>query len=103
MIDLGRAIMQRSLYARKRLAEIPGVRTDRFSAVSFKEFVVDLNETGKTVEEINRFLLKRGIFGGKDLSVEFPELGQSALYCFTEMVSGRDIDTLVDALHSFLG
>ncbi len=103
MIDLGRAIMQRSLYARKRLAEIPGVRTDRFSAVSFKEFVVDLNGTGKTVGEINRFLLKRGIFGGKDLSAEFPELGQCALYCLTEMVSGRDIDTLVDALSGFLG
>ena len=51
----------------------------------FKEFVVDFNDTGKTVRQINSTLLQKGIFGGKDLSQDFPELGQSALYCITEI------------------
>ena len=36
--------------------------------------------------------------GTKDLSREFPELGQSALYCVTEVHTKEDIDTLVDAV-----
>ena len=54
--------------------------------------------TGKTVAEINQLLLKRGIFGGKDLSTEFPELGQSALFCVTEIHRQADIDALVVAV-----
>ena len=46
----------------------------------FKEFVVDFSDTGLTVQQINKKLLDKGIFGGKDLSEEFPELGQAA--CF---------------------
>ena len=35
-------------------------------------------------------LREHGIFGGKDLSAEFPELGQIALYCVTEIhTAGR--------------
>ena len=47
--------------------------------------------------EINRALRAHGIFGGKDLSRDFPELGQSALYCVTEVHTQADIDRLVDA------
>jgi glycine dehydrogenase subunit 1 len=43
-------------------------------------------------------LLSRGIFGGKDLTAEFPQLGSSALYCVTEVHTKEDIDTLVSAL-----
>jgi len=42
--------------------------------------------------------LKHEIFGGKDLSDEFPELGESALYCVTEVHTLEEIDALVDAL-----
>ena len=38
------------------------------------------------------------MFGGKDLSAEFPELGQSALLCVTEYHDQADIDTLVAAV-----
>ena len=57
-------------------------------------FVVDFSETGKTVAEINRSLLAQGIFGGKDLSNEFPQFGQSALYCVTEIHTQDDIERL---------
>jgi glycine dehydrogenase subunit 1 len=50
------------------------------------------------VAEIEGALRDRGIFGGKDLSTSHPELGQSALYCVTEVHSQADIDRLVTAL-----
>jgi glycine dehydrogenase subunit 1 len=60
--------------------------------------VVDFNNSGKTIKEINKALLKKGIFGGKDLSKDFPQFGQSALYCVTEIHTKEDIDKLVFAL-----
>ncbi len=60
------------------------------------------DETGQTVSEINRALLARDIFGGKDLSAEFPELGSSALYCVTEVHTQEQIDRLADALEEVI-
>lgn len=96
--DLGQHILQKSQYAMKRLLEIDGVKTPRFASAHFKEFVVDFNDTRKSVSEINRSLLKQGIFGGWDLSSEFSDLGQCALYCVTEIHSKEDIDSMVNAL-----
>jgi glycine dehydrogenase subunit 1 len=70
----------------------------RLSPSFFKEFVVSFDGTGKTVAEINTQLLGHQIFGGKDLSAEFPELGQSALYCVTEYYDQADIETLAAAV-----
>lgn len=98
MQELGEGIMQRSLYASKRIGQIPGVRSPALGELFFKEFVVNFNQTGKSVKEINKRLLEHGIFGGKDLSFEFPQLGQSALFCITEMHTQKDIDSLVSAL-----
>ena len=39
---------------------------------------------------------------GKDLSVDFPELGQAALYCVTELHTAVDIETLATALTEVL-
>ena len=47
--------------------------------------------------KINKALIGKRIIGGKDLSKEFPELGQSALYCVTEMKTHEDIQTLGSA------
>lgn len=94
--DLGELILQRCHYAARRLAEIDGVSIRYPHA--FKELVVDFSGTGKTVAEINAALLERGIFGGVDLSSDRPELGQSALYCVTEVHAQEDVDRLVNAL-----
>ena len=51
---------------------------------------------------MNRALRARGIFGGKDLSSEYPELGQSALYAVTEVHTKADIDRLADELAEVL-
>jgi len=100
--ELGEAILQRSMYAMKVLSSIDGIRAPKFRAPHFKEFVVEFPER-KSVEEINKELLKEGIFGGIDLRKHFPELGNSALYCFTEVHMKEDIDKLADALKRILG
>ena len=83
-------------HLRKLIGQIDGVKVP-FGA-TFKEFVVDFNGTGKTVAEINKALEAKKIFGGIDLSKDFPELGQSALFCVTEIHTLEDIDNLVQAL-----
>lgn len=98
MFELGENIIQKSLYAIEELSKIKGVKGSTFNSIGFKEFVVDFNDTKKTVAEINKELLSKGIFGGKDLSEDFPELGQSALYCVTEIHYKEDIDILVNAI-----
>jgi glycine dehydrogenase subunit 1 len=95
--DIGATILQRSHYAAARLAELPGVEVTWPSGF-FKEFLVSFDGTGRSVEEVNRALRERGIFGGKDLSGDFPELGASALYCVTEIHTRADIDRLVEAV-----
>lgn len=102
MFELGQNIIQKSLYAIEELSKIKGVKGSRFNNIGFKEFIVDFNDTGKTIKEINKELLNESIFGGKDLSEEFPELGQSALYCVTEVHLKEDIDTLVNAIRKIV-
>lgn len=98
MVEIGEGIMTRARYAMMELDRIEGVSTPPFDSPHFQEFVVNFDGTGRSVSEINRALLARGIFGGKDLSDEFPELGESALYCVTEVHTKADIDMLVSAL-----
>jgi glycine dehydrogenase subunit 1 len=98
MRELGEGIFQRAEYAMRVLSRIKGVKVPIFKAPHFKEFVVNFDGTGKTVKQINKSLLKKHIFGGKDLSKEFPELGQSALYCVTEVHTQADLVSLAAAL-----
>ncbi len=102
MAELGEGIMQRVAYAIELLKTIPGIKVPVLSSPSFKEFVVDFDATGKKVADINKQLLEHKIFGGKDLSVKFPELGNSALFCITEVHTQADIHRLVDALRQVL-
>jgi len=99
--EIGELIIRRSHYAVKLLSEIKGIKI-LFSPNIFKEFVVNFDETGKSVKDINRALLGYNIFGGKDISKEFPELGSSALYCVTEIHSRDDIEKLANALKEVL-
>ena len=102
MMEIGEGIMTRSRYAMQEIDRIEGVETPVFQSPHFKEFVVNIDGTGRAVAEINRALLEREIFGGKDLTREFPELGNSALFCVTEVHTKDDIDRLVGALKEVL-
>lgn len=102
MKELGDSIMRRTDYAIKQIAAVKGVQAPVFPGPHFKEFVVNFDATGKTVAEINQSLLKHGIFGGRDLSRDYPKLGQSAQYCVTEVHSLDDIKKLVSSLKEVL-
>ncbi len=97
MRDIGETILQKSHFAKKLLSGIPGIKMP-FSSAHFNEFVVNFDDTGRTVEQINAALLKRRIFGGRDLTGEFPDLGRSALYCVSEIHTAKDLKKLAKAL-----
>jgi len=102
MKEIGITNMKRAQYAANELSQIAGVNL-MFSTPFFNEFVVNFDKTGKTVAAINKALVGEQIFGGYDLSAAFPELGQSALYCVTEVNTKEEIDNLVAALKKILG
>lgn len=99
--ELGENILRNSIYAAQKISEIPNVQI-KFKHGFFKEFVIDFTATGKTVEQINTGLLRKGIFGGFDLSTHFPNYGQTALWAVTEVHSLKEIDQAVKALQEVL-
>ena len=84
------------------LSKIKGVKTPIFKSAHFKEFTVNFDKTGLSVKEVNDKLLENHVHGGKDISKEFPELGQTALYCITEIHSREDIEHLAKSLEDVL-
>lgn len=103
MADLGTTILQNLAYLTQKLSKLPGIKAGHFTNGGFQEVLVDFNDTGKTVQAINRALLKDKIFGGKDMSTAFPELGQCALYCVSELTTKEEMDQLVQALKKITG
>ena len=99
--EVGSRILQRAHHAAKRLACIEGVEII-FQRGFFKEFLVNFDATGRSVADINQALRNQGIFGGKDISLEFPELGQSALFSVTEIHSLDDIERLSCAIQKVI-
>jgi glycine dehydrogenase subunit 1 len=99
--EIGERILQRTAHAARLLAGLPGVAV-RYRQGVFKELVVDFNATGRSVAAINAALLERNIFGGRDLSPDLPQFGQSALYAFTEIHTAEDVQRLVAALTEIL-
>jgi glycine dehydrogenase subunit 1 len=102
MVEIGEGIMKKCRYAMKKIAAIPGLKVIFADTPHFTEFVVDFNGAGKTAAAVNQALLERDIFGGKDLSAEFPTLGQSALYCVSEIHTQADLDCLTNSLKEVL-
>lgn len=100
MREVGETILQNANFAKKRIGELPGVKV--LFDTTFKEFVVNFDGCGKTVEAINKGLQDRKIFGGFDLTKDFPELGNSALFCVTEVHTLGDIERLVKELEEVL-
>lgn len=100
---LGETIMYRSHYAIKLFREKLGLKAPIFNSPHFKEFTVDFSGTGRPYDEVRKQLLLRGIHGGKSLKLEFPELGDPALFCVTEVHSKQDIEYLVNCLKEVIG
>lgn len=98
MRELGENILQMCHYAQGVLAKVPGITVNPLGGSCFQEFVVRFADFGMTVEQINKALLEHRIFGGKDLSRDFPFLGQAALYCVTEKTTCEQVERLAAAL-----
>jgi glycine dehydrogenase subunit 1 len=74
---------------------LAGKLRPRFSGPFFNEFVVKVE--GRTVEELNKALLKKKIIGGLPLGRFYPELADSVLLCATEMTRRADMDEVANA------
>ncbi len=101
--ELGETIMYKTNYAMRSLSKIGGISTPVFKSAHFKEFTADFSNTGLSVDEVNEQLLQDRIHGGKDISKEFPELRDTALFCVTELHSKQEIDHLAESVSKIVG
>jgi glycine dehydrogenase subunit 1 len=97
--DLGAQCLRRAHFAQQAICAVEGF-TLLFTRPFFDEFAVTCP---MPVERLNAELRDRGIIGGYDLSRDYPEYENVALFCVTETRSREDIDTLVSALEEITG
>lgn len=95
LTQLGETCMANSRYVMRRINEIDGFKAPLFDSTHFKEFTVS---SQKPVDEVHKKLLEMGVHGGKIIKGEFPELGETSLYCVTEIHTVEEMDKLVEAL-----
>ncbi len=76
------------------LTRIKGVKP-AFDRARFHEAVLLLD---RPVAPVLAGLARRGIVGGFDLSIDYPELGNALLVCVTETRTATDIQAYADAL-----
>lgn len=81
-------------YAAERISGLPG-----FSLVSSRPFFNEFAVRCPTpVDDVNLFLLERGIVGGYDLGRDYMHLKGCMLVCVTELNTRAQVDGLVEAL-----
>jgi glycine dehydrogenase subunit 1 len=85
--------IQKANYAKNAFAGY-GVEV-AFDGAIFNEFVIKLN---KPIKEINAQLIKKGIIGGFDLGIVYPELENHMLVAVTELRTKEEIDLFVKEL-----
>jgi len=98
--ELSEHILAKTKYAIKKFSSVDGVDAPLFRAPHFKEFTVCFRR--RQADQVLRELLEHNICGGKSLSPEFPELGESVLTCVTELHSKQQIDNYVETLDQLL-
>nr|WGD70154.1 hypothetical protein P5630_15390 [Bacillus subtilis] len=69
--------------------------TVMFDVLMFNEFVIKLDEP---VRAVNRRLLAKGMIGGYDLGLTYPELDCHMLIAVTELRTKEEIDALIQEL-----
>jgi glycine dehydrogenase subunit 1 len=98
-VELGELMLQRTAYARERLAEVPGVELLHDAPV-VREFAVRLDAP---VDAVLDGCAERGIAAGYPLAREYPEYQDGLLVAITERRSREDIDRLARALADAVG
>ncbi len=92
--QLFETILAKTQYAIKTLRAYPSITVPRFNSPHYQDFIVSLGRDGGSVRRLQERMLARGVHCGKDLSQNFPELGQSLLVGLTELNSQESIDRL---------
>jgi glycine dehydrogenase subunit 1 len=92
--ELGELLVQRTAYARERLAELPGVEPLHDQPV-FREFALTLDAP---VEAVIERCLRHGVNPGYPLAGDYPEHERGLLVAITELRSAAEIDRLVTVL-----
>jgi glycine dehydrogenase subunit 1 len=82
----------------EKLTAIAGVERV-FSGPNFHETVLQLDAPASDVLSA---LMEKGILGGYDLALDYPELGDAILVCTTEMRNEDDIDAYVTSMREVL-
>jgi glycine dehydrogenase subunit 1 len=95
--ELGEVILANSNYASTKLNKIEGLKTPIFGSRHFKEFTLNTDDSGVSIDSFNSELLKMGIQGGHQIIDEFSELGNTSLMCVTELHTKEDLDRLIGA------
>ncbi len=98
VVELAELMLQRTAYARERLAGIDGVRLVHEQPV-VREFAVEL---AAPVEAVIERCREQGINPGYPLGREYPELENGLLIAITEKRTKADIDRLAEALEAAL-
>ena len=98
--QLGQTIAYQSNYAAQKLNDIPRVRAPAIGSSIWKEFVVSFD--GLSAQNMHEKLMERNLHGGKILTTEYPELGESMLFCVSEVHSKEVIDELVQAVREIM-
>lgn len=88
----------KAAYAAERLGSVTGVKR-KFAGPFFNEFVLGFPKPWAAVEA---GLRDRGFVAGLGLAGAYPELGDSALVCVTELKTRDDIDRLAKAIGEVL-
>jgi len=86
--------LSKAQFTLNELAKIPGIRR-AFDAPFFNEFTITLP---RSVEAVNRQLLRERIIGPLALDSSYPELTNHALVCVTETTTRADIEKFVSEL-----
>jgi len=94
LVELGEMLVQRTAYARERLAGLDGIELLHDAPV-VREFALRLDAP---VAEVLDLCAADGIAGGYPLAREYPEHEDGLLVAITERRSREDIDRLADSL-----
>jgi len=101
IVKLAEVNYYNSHYAWIKLKNI-GLKTDLFREDFFNEFPISFNDKQVKYSTVHEKLLEKNIHGGLYIGDFYPELGETALYAFTELHSREDIDLLVESLREII-
>jgi glycine dehydrogenase subunit 1 len=101
IVKLAEVNYYRAHYAWHKMKEIR-LDVEVFKWDFFNEFPVSFNKTGLKYSVVHEKLLERRIHGGLYIGDFYKELGETALYAFTELHFKEDIDVLVQALREIV-